>query len=77
VWLQQICRWGQRKSIISFSYWNHCKCDENLYVADLNNYQTRKITKEGVVSTIAGNSKPGNKDGKGTLATFQQPIGIV
>jgi len=32
---------------------------------------------EGIVSTIAGNSKPGNEDGKGTLATFQYPAGIV
>jgi len=31
----------------------------------------------GIVSTIAGNSKQGNEDGKGTLATFQQPSGIV
>jgi len=32
---------------------------------------------EGIVSTIAGNSKHGNKDGKGTLATFLLPAGIV
>ncbi len=29
------------------------------------------------MTTIAGNSKQGNKDGKGTLATFQYPAGIV
>ena len=32
---------------------------------------------EGIVTTIAGNSKQGNKDGKGTLATFQRLAGIV
>ena len=31
---------------------------------------------EGIVSTIAG-SHPGNEDGKGTLARFQQLAGIV
>jgi len=51
--------------------------DENLFVTDECNSRIRKITKEGIVTTIAGNSKPGNEDGKGTLATFGLLTGIV
>jgi len=52
--------------------------DENLFVADQHNHRIRKISKEGIVTTIAGNSNPlGNEDGKGTLATFRHPAGIV
>jgi len=51
--------------------------DENLYVADSNNHRIRKITSEGIVSTIAGNGTPGNTDGIGTQALFNNPRGIA
>lgn len=49
----------------------------NLYVADAGGNQIRKITPEGLVSTIAGVGTAGVTDGEGTVATFNQPIGIA
>jgi sugar lactone lactonase YvrE len=47
----------------------------NLFVAD---YMTiRKITPQGVVSTIAVNGQGGSSDGVGTAATFGYVIGIA
>lgn len=50
----------------------------NLYVADYNNDDIRRITPDGAVTTIAG-SPPvsGTEDGVGTAATFSKPLGIA
>ncbi len=42
----------------------------NVYVADSGNYTIRKVTPEGVVSTLAGNGTPGHADGVGNAAYF-------
>ena len=48
----------------------------NLYVVDYQNYRIRKITPEGLVSTIAG-STLGIEDGPGAVAKFNYPSGIT
>ncbi|HEV2483585.1 MAG TPA: IPT/TIG domain-containing protein [Puia sp.] len=48
----------------------------NLYVADTQNHLIRMITPDGTVSTIAGTGNPGDADGIGTAASFNQPFGI-
>ena len=49
----------------------------NVYVVDSNNHRIRKITSEGVVSTIAGNSWRGHHDATGTAAQFKGPFGVA
>jgi sugar lactone lactonase YvrE len=53
--------------------------NDNLYVADTLNSTVRKITPQGVVSTIAGTAgKVGNTDGSAnTIALFASPQGIA
>jgi sugar lactone lactonase YvrE len=52
--------------------------DDNVYVADTFNNLIRKITPDGVVSTLAGQAgHPGSTDGNGLLARFRNPWGIA
>lgn len=49
-----------------------------VYVADYDNHLIRKITADGVVTTLAGRAdQPGNADGVGTAASFRGPMGIA
>jgi len=50
----------------------------DVYVADFYNNTIRKITSEGIVSTIAGSpGKSGQTDGIGAVARFSGPAGVA
>ncbi len=50
----------------------------NVYVADTGNHTVRKITRSGLVTTLAGKARsPGNLDGVGSASRLNSPFGIA
>jgi sugar lactone lactonase YvrE len=49
----------------------------NVYVADLGNHAIRKISPDGIVSTLAGSGVAGQGNGLGIAASFNQPVGLA
>jgi sugar lactone lactonase YvrE len=66
-------------TLASFKYPEGIAVDtaDNLYVADTGNFLIRKITPEGIVSTLAGSGSRGSNDGTGTTASFGGPAGVA
>ncbi|WEK55431.1 MAG: stalk domain-containing protein [Candidatus Cohnella colombiensis] len=50
---------------------------ENIYVADSENHAIRRISKDGKVTTLAGNGLIGSEDGQGAVATFYNPSDVA
>lgn len=53
-----------------------CDANGNVYVADFANHAVRRITPQGVVSTVGGNGTAGAANGAGSTARFNQPTGV-
>ncbi len=49
----------------------------NVYVADFDDEQIRKISSSGVVTTLVGSISMGRTDGTGAAATFNGPFGVA
>ncbi|MEO4055143.1 stalk domain-containing protein [Solibacillus sp. CAU 1738] len=49
----------------------------NVYIADTENHLIRKISKDGIVTTIAGDGILGQKDGEGSGARFYYPQDVA
>jgi sugar lactone lactonase YvrE len=54
-----------------------CDIQGNLYLAEYSNRRIRKITPDGIVTTLAGSGKSGSDDGTALKATFKGPIGVA
>ncbi len=51
--------------------------DGIIYVADSFNHCIRRISRDGIVTTIAGNGTAGEEDGPGEQARFNRPTGLA
>lgn len=55
----------------------YCPTDKNLYVADTDNNEIRKVSLDGTVTTFAGAPEAGYAEGTASAARFDHPRGIA
>lgn len=79
----KVGEWGTRDGAGAIARFNNpqglaADAAGNVYVADRDNHTIRKITSEGMVSTVAGAAgSAGASDGRGPRARFFRPSGIA
>ena len=66
-------------AVASFGFPNGIAVDSSgtVYVGDQTNHKIRKISPDGVVSTLAGSGVQGGTNGSGVAASFDSPIGVA
>src|SRR5579864_8532513 len=53
-----------------------CDTAGNLYIAEGDGQRIRKVSPDGVITTVAGTGRVGYKDGPGLTAQFNLPVGL-
>jgi sugar lactone lactonase YvrE len=51
--------------------------DKAFYICDFKNFEIRRMTADGIVTTLAGSPLEGRRDGTGPDASFSHPQGIA
>ncbi|MBS3946488.1 MAG: SMP-30/gluconolactonase/LRE family protein [Melioribacter sp.] len=69
---------GDNKSVILNTPTELCvSFDEEIYFSDTFGNRVRKVSFDGIVTTVAGDGTPGFLDGNGMLSKFNYPRGIT
>jgi sugar lactone lactonase YvrE len=69
---------GVKSSALFYLPWGIAvDSSSNVYVADSYNNMIRKISADGLVTTLAGKKSKGSSDGLGAAASFLHPAGIA
>ena len=66
-----------RDALFTFPHGIAMSADGTIIVADTSNHAIRRISPEGRVSTVAGGSGEGDRDGSGDAAQFSKPKAVA